>query len=358
MADNVPERTTFSKVAVAARLRALTATPPAPVEGSPPFDHALPNWLAAITPLGADVLYTNQSVLPLTAAAWAEADPPSRQHTTELPGGGRRHHIVATDRAYKPARHPSEAERTHQRKREARIAEAWSRTHALALALCEAGVGPQGMGPGGLRLAETVLWLSRGAVRQPGVPIFDRLVNALPGSGELRLDSLLTGPRFGRNGATALRIECAASHDLAAATFMQLSRAQGWQGHEDPDGKPGNPSQAKRAVREGRQLLHTLGAWPWAHADRGRLHEHPKWWRDPEFLAPLRVWIAKGWGRLMILEGARARNAFDLESKQGKEGQATIAMFTVLENVAADLAVALGGDLLLEQLERYLPTKP
>lgn len=358
MADKVPEATTFSKVAVAARLRALTATPPSPHEGSPPFSHALPNWLEAITPLGADVLYTNQSVLPLTAATWADVDPPSRWHTTELPGGGRRHESTASEQAYKPARHPNEAERTQQRKREARIAGAWSRAHALALALHEAGVGPQGTGRGGVRLAETVLWLSRRAVRQPGVPIFDRLMNGLPGTGELRSDSLLTGTRFGRNGATALRIECAASHDLAAATYVQLSRAQGWQGHEDPDGKPGNPSQAKRAVREGRQLLHTLGAWPWAHADRGRLHEHPKWWRDPEFLTPLRAWIAQGWGQLMILEGGRARSAFDLEPMQGEEGQVTAAMFTILENVAADLAVALDGDSLLEQLERYLPTKP
>jgi hypothetical protein len=321
MADSVPDQPQFVQVAVVARIRAFSATPPAPRDREPPFGHALPNWLSAVTLLGADVLHTNLTVLLLTAAAWTRVEPPTRM-TTEDNAAGRRVRVSrATAKAYRPTRHPSQAPRNEQRLREARIAEAWRRVHALSLALRDIGIGPRSTERGSLALAETALWLAGAVTRHPGVPIYGDL--ALPGPArDLRAGNLLTGDRWGRNGRNIVCIECAAAHDLAAAPFAQLSRVQGWRDHEDHAGRPAGASSAKRAVREGRLLLHRLGAWPWAHVERGRLHERDAWWCDPEVLMPLRLWIAQSWGRLLITEFCRHARAVDLEPHDGVIGQA------------------------------------
>lgn len=350
MNESVRQNTPFSQVAIATRLRALTATPPSPAEGEPPFDQALPKWLAAVTPLGADVLWTNTSVLPLTKADWTEVEPATRHMTVTSKSGQRVHRSEATKDAYKPTRHSTEAPRSDKRMREERISEAWQRVHALALALMELGVGPRGTGRNAVRLAETTLWLAGGAAREPGVPIFDRLPNESFGHAQLKKGVLLRGPRFGRNGATILRIECAADHDLAAVPVAQLSRAQHWQGHEDPQGNRGNPSQAKRAVREGRQLLHDLGAWPWAHADRGRLHEHGAWWQRSDFIDPLRRWLAHGWARFAFLEIARAKDALELEPGTTPWIAPARQSFDVLASAIAEAVVALDADSMVEAL--------
>jgi len=199
-------------------------------------------------------------------------------------------------------------------------------------------------------LAETALWLSGSVTREPGVPIFADVPLASNSRLDARSQILLAGPRWGRNGAHIVRIECAAAHDLAATPIAQLSRAQGWADHVDHAGRRGGASSAKRAVREGRLLLHQLGAWPWAHVDRGRLHDSPEWWCAPEFLTPLRRWIARSWARLLFNELSRHRQATILEPSQGDAARASEASFAVLENTCAATIVALDAESLLEVL--------
>ena len=354
MANSVPPQPRFDKVAVAARMRALSATPPAPAAGTPP-EHALANWLLDVAPLGADVLHTNLTVLPLTAAEWVWVEPPTRTSTT-TDGQGRRVHLSElTDEAYRRQRLPSSAPRAAQQAREARIDHAWTVAHALCLALHRLGVGPKDAGRGSLALAETALWLAGPATRQPGVPIH----SDLPLSAETRLGSrfgtLLTGPRFGRNGANVLRIECAAEHDIAVTPFAQLSRAQGWKDHVDHEGRPAGASSAKRAVREGRMLLHQLGAWPWAHAGKGRLSEHGDWWRNDQFVDPLRTWIAQSWCRLIFNEIARHREAVAGEPTDAAGAGASAQSWGLLQELAAQIVVALDAERLLETLRRQAP---
>lgn len=358
MPDTVPQPNPFGKVARAARLRALSATPPAPNEGGPPFDHALPNWLLEVTPLGADVFHTNVTVLPLTAPQWTDVEPPARMETGTDASGRRWHRSQATADAYRPVRHPTEAPRTDQRVREQRISEAWQRAHALCLALHEAGIGPRSSGRGSLALAETALWLAGPATREPGVPIFAELALASGSRLSDRSRSLLSGPRWGRNGANVLRVECATSHDLASIPVVQLSRAQGWKDHEDHAGRPAGASSAKRAVREGRLLLHQLGAWPWAHAPRGRLHEYPSWWEDDRFLTPLRTWIAQSWGRLLFDEVRRHRGALTLEPQQGVAAGASATATHLLEEEGVGIIVALDADRMLATLTQAGQDKP
>lgn len=83
MSQKMDDSKRFSQVALIARARALTATPPAPSIGDSLFDPPLPEWIFAVAPMGADVLYTNQSVLPLTSAGWSTVEPPSRMETKE-----------------------------------------------------------------------------------------------------------------------------------------------------------------------------------------------------------------------------------------------------------------------------------
>src|SRR3954470_1078151 len=228
MADSVAPSPSFDKVAVAARIRALSATPPPPSEGGPPFGHALPNWLLDVAPLGADVLHTNLTVLPLTEADWVHVEPANRT-VTRVDSQGRRVHVTqATADAYRRERLPADAPRSGTRAREARIDTAWTEAHALCLALHRVGIGPKNAGRGGLALAETALWLAGPLTREPGVPIHADLPLAHGSRLASRSGHLLAGPRWGRNGANVLRIECAAAHDLAVAPFMQLSRVQGW----------------------------------------------------------------------------------------------------------------------------------
>lgn len=59
----------------------------------------------------------------------------------------------------------------------------------------------------------------------------------------------------------------------------------------------GDPRKARLYRQQGRRLLADLGAWPWTHADDGRL---PRDWRaDPAFAGPLWAWH----------DGARAESA-------------------------------------------------
>lgn len=335
-----------------ARARALTATPPAPSMGDSAFDPPLPEWIFAITPIGSDVLYTNTSILPLTAAPWTQVERPSQMKRTEDDNGQVTYTSRSSPEAYRPTRLPWQAPRSEQRLREERVAQAWGKAHALCLALKELGIGPRGVGRRSLALAETALWLSGVLTREPGVPIFAELPLVARAHFENREGNQLQGVRLGRNGANITRIECAAAHDLVTAPFPQLSRAQGWSDHEDHAGRPGGSSSAKRAVREGRNLLAGLGAWPWAHAEKGRLHDHPRWWTDPRFLVPLRTWIAQGWARLLVNELARHRHGFQFEPRLSQEGTIGQVSFEKLAGLASEVAITLDAERFLDFANR------
>lgn len=335
-----------------ARARALTATPPEPGMGEAALDPPLPEWIFAITPMGADILHTNTSLLPLTAAPWIQVERPSPMKRTEDKDGQVTYESRSSPEAYQPMRLPWQAPRSSQRLREERIAEAWARAHALCLALRDLGIGPRGVGRRSLALAETAHWLSGTLTREPGVPVFADLPLVASAHFDKRHENQLQGARLGRNGANITRIECAAAHDLVAAPFAQLSRAQGWRDHEDHAGRPGGSSSAKRAVREGRKLLHGLGAWPWAHAEKGRLHDHPRWWADPRFLSPLRTWIAQGWARLLYNELARQRTGMRLEPGLGPEGTVGKASFERLHELASEIVITLDAERFVEFMNR------
>lgn len=352
MAETMDGERCFSKVALMARARALTATPPAPSMGDSASDPPLPEWIFAITPMGSDVLYTNTSILPLTAAAWTQVERPSQMRRTEDDDGQVTYTSRSSPEAYQPTRLPWQAPRSEQRLREERVAEAWGKAHALCLALKELGIGPRGVGRRSLALAETALWLSGVLTREPGVPIFAELPLVSRAHFENREGNQLRGKRLGRNGANITRVECAAAHDLVAAPFPQLSRAQGWSDHEDHAGRPGGSSSAKRAVREGRNLLAGLGAWPWAHAEKGRLHDHPEWWTDPRFLAPLRAWIAQGWARLLVNELTRHRHGLQFEPGLGPEGTIGQVSFEKLAEFASEVAIILDAERFLDFADR------
>jgi hypothetical protein len=358
MPPKIADPKQISQVALIARARALTATPPAPSIGSSLFDPPMPEWIFGVTPMGADVLCTNQSVLPLTAPGWTEVERASRMQTSEDKDGRVVHTSRSSPDAYRPSRLPSQAPRNSERLREERVAEAWSRAHALCLALRDLGVGPRGVGRRSLALAETALWLSGTLTRDPGVPIFAELPLAANAHLSTRTETQLRGKRWGRNGANILRIECAASHDLVTASFAQLSRAQGWRDHEDHAGRPGNSSSAKRAVREGRILLNRLGAWPWAHAEKGRLHEHREWWSDPQFLKPLRTWIAQGWARFLFNELSRQRGSLRFEPDLGPEAAIGMASFETLEGMASQVIIGLDAERFLESMDKGSRSTP
>ncbi len=335
-----------------ARARALTATPPEPGMGDSALNPPLPEWIYAVAPMGADVLYTNTSVLPLTAAPWTQVERPSLMKRTEDADGQVTYESRTSPEAYQPIRLPWQAPRSEQRRREERVAEAWGKAHALCLELKELGIGPREVGRRSLALAETALWLSGVLTREPGVPIFAELPLVTRARFESREGNQLQGARLGRNGANITRIECAAAHDLVAVPFAQLSRAQGWKDHEDHAGRPAGSSSAKRAVREGRALLAGLGAWPWAHAEKGRLHDHPQWWADPRFLSPLRTWIAQGWSRLLYNELARQRAGTRREPGLGLEGAVGDASFNRLQELASEIVITLDAERFLDFMDR------
>jgi len=68
--------------------------------------------------------------------------------------------------------------------------------------------------------------------------------------------------------------------------------------------------------RGGRRLLHLLGAWPWTHAESGKL---PKGWRaDQRFLEPLEAFLRRAWEDDERLAGGTPMAgfpAFDVEAK-------------------------------------------
>jgi hypothetical protein len=66
---------------------------------------------------------------------------------------------------------------------------------------------------------------------------------------------------------------------------------------------------ARKDTALGRRWLHAIGAWPWAHAEEGRLPR--QWWTLPQFTGPLRSWYASAYrlayANLMLSADAAGR---------------------------------------------------
>lgn len=101
-------------------------------------------------------------------------------------------------------------------------------------------------------------------------------------------------------GSVGRGVWAAVLADFAAQPLVSVSSALGLKDHlqEMPDGPPvvGDARKARDFRRRGRQLLSALGAWPWAHAEGGRLPTG--WGQSAEFLEPLWTWHAAARGEL------------------------------------------------------------
>jgi hypothetical protein len=102
-----------------------------------------------------------------------------------------------------------------------------------------------------------------------------------------RVDESLakTGPR----AEWTRCIAAAVASDLGQHRLREISASVLGVAEEEPRARKVRHAYRRR----GRRLLHLLGAWPWAHADSGKL---PKGWRaDERFLKPLEAFLLRAW---------------------------------------------------------------
>ncbi len=91
----------------------------------------------------------------------------------------------------------------------------------------------------------------------------------------------------GRRCTLARYIAAAVAYDLGAHDLGEVSvKVLGLRDHDQR--RNSGPPKAVEYRRYGRRLLAGLGAWPWAHAPRGKLLK--RWRTDVTFLVPLQVW--------------------------------------------------------------------
>jgi hypothetical protein len=80
----------------------------------------------------------------------------------------------------------------------------------------------------------------------------------------------------------------AAAADIMGLSLVDVSKMLELSEHVQPDHGERRLRGAERHRATARALLARLGAWPWAHAEDGRLKQT---WRDePHFTEPLRDW--------------------------------------------------------------------
>ncbi|MBA3327686.1 MAG: hypothetical protein H0T43_05235 [Solirubrobacterales bacterium] len=93
---------------------------------------------------------------------------------------------------------------------------------------------------------------------------------------------------------TLWHIEAAYLRDLEGLTSLELAEAIEAGDFSEQDGR-GRSRTSDRWVKHGRELLHELGAWPWAVVDGGKL---PRDWRtDERITLALASWHRIEWGR-------------------------------------------------------------
>lgn len=99
-------------------------------------------------------------------------------------------------------------------------------------------------------------------------------------------------------GLAVWGLEAAYYHDLHAVSYIEI--AEKLQYHDWEFAHPERSKAAERRVRDGRQLLHDLDAWPWALVDKGRLPN--RWWEQDLFAEALARWVSDA--ILMTVSGA------------------------------------------------------
>lgn len=108
----------------------------------------------------------------------------------------------------------------------------------------------------------------------------------------------------------------AAAADLAGASMTDVSRMLELNEHEQPDHGGRRLRGAERHRAKGRELLAAIGAWPWAHAETGRLKQ--TWRSDRLFIDPLRDWQERACVEIAAkLERCRSVAAESLASPPG-----------------------------------------
>jgi hypothetical protein len=123
-------------------------------------------------------------------------------------------------------------------------------------------------------------------------------------SGEV--DAFVRDPQRGRGklrGKPIWQMEAAIHRDIQGWSWAQIadgtdrsygSPYEGWRSEKtgkveaSGDPRPQRGKTSERWARSGRELLHALGAWPWAHADKGT--QPPDWRSREDFLWPLVNW--------------------------------------------------------------------
>jgi hypothetical protein len=85
----------------------------------------------------------------------------------------------------------------------------------------------------------------------------------------------------------AWRVEAAWRHDLWDRSYIDIAKGSNYTDFEFAH--PERSHSAERLVRQGRELLHDLGAWPWALCERGRLPA--RWWEQGRFAQALALWF-------------------------------------------------------------------
>ena len=105
-------------------------------------------------------------------------------------------------------------------------------------------------------------------------------------SGQSRRASIASSALMRREGLPAWSIEAARDHDLRGKSYIEIAK-----GLEYDDWQFAHPERSRateQRVSSGRQLLHDLGAWPWAVSPKGRLPA--RWWEEERFTRALAFW--------------------------------------------------------------------
>jgi hypothetical protein len=123
-----------------------------------------------------------------------------------------------------------------------------------------------------------------GRGEQQGTPVYWRDERHLPRTDLGRAEKL--GLDLRALGMTVMR-------DLAGESPASVASMYGRKATLSITG--GSESRAVRRYVNGRgaPLLAALGAWPWTHAESGRLPRG--WWTSPTFLEPLAAWHRAAW---------------------------------------------------------------
>lgn len=93
-------------------------------------------------------------------------------------------------------------------------------------------------------------------------------------------------------GRPARAVSAAAMRDLVGIPLEEIGEKLGLV-EVTPQSKGGGVRRTAQYTRDGRRMLHALGAWPWAHARAGQLPGD--WYCRGTFLVPFSLWHREAW---------------------------------------------------------------